>query len=81
MLYKSFGKEILPDIQSEPPTAQREAIASCPIACYLGEETNTYLAATSFQVAEESHKVSRQSPFLQAKQPQFPQPVLTGLIL
>jgi len=29
---------------------QLEAIASCPIAGYLGEETDTCLTTTSFQV-------------------------------
>ncbi|KAK4828555.1 hypothetical protein QYF61_027524 [Mycteria americana] len=32
-----------------PPLVQLEAISSCPIACYLGEETDTRLATTSFQ--------------------------------
>ena len=58
MLDNPFGEEIFPDIQSKPSLAQREAISSCPIACYLGEETDTPLTATSFQVAVESNKVS-----------------------
>ena len=33
-------------------------------------------ATTSFQVVVESNKVSPEPPFLQAKQPQFPQPLL-----
>ena len=45
-----FTEEIFPNIQSKPPMAQPEAISSCPISCYLGEETNTHLATTSFQV-------------------------------
>jgi len=35
---------------------QLEAIASHPIAGYLGEETNTCLTATSFQVVVEGNK-------------------------
>jgi len=52
---------------------QLEAIASCPIAGYLGEETNTCLTTTSLQVAVESDKVSPQPPPLQTEQPQLPQ--------
>jgi len=33
---------------------QLEAIASCPIVNYLGEETNTELITTSFQVVVRS---------------------------
>jgi len=50
MLHKSFSKEIFPNIQSKPPLMQLEALSSRPITSYLGEETNTYLATTSFQV-------------------------------
>ncbi|KAK4827249.1 hypothetical protein QYF61_015696 [Mycteria americana] len=65
----------------KPPLAQLEAISSRPIARFLGEETDTHLATASFQGVVESNKVSPQPPFLQAKQPQFPQPLLTGLVL
>ena len=41
---------------------QPEAITSCPIASYLGEETNTHLTTTSFQVVVESNKVPPQPP-------------------
>ena len=58
----SFSKEIFPDSQSKPPLMQLEAIASRPIASYLGEETNTCLTTTSFQVVIESNKVSPQPP-------------------
>ncbi|KAK4823224.1 hypothetical protein QYF61_027565 [Mycteria americana] len=70
-----------PHIQSKPPLVQLEAISSRPIPCYLGEETDSHLSTTSFQVVEESHKVSPQPPFLQTKQPQFPQPLLIRLVL
>ncbi|KAK4827493.1 hypothetical protein QYF61_018793 [Mycteria americana] len=81
MLDNPFGKEIFPDIQFKPSLVQLEAIPSCPIASYLGEETNTHLTTTSFQVVVERDKVSPEAPFLQAKQPQFPQPFLTRLVL
>ena len=42
---------IFPNIQSKPPVMQLEAIASRLVASYLGEETNTCLTTTSFQVA------------------------------
>jgi len=64
----SFSKDFFPNIQSKPPLMQLEAIAPCPIASYLGEETNTHLTTTSFQVAGESNQVSPQPPLLQAKQ-------------
>jgi len=69
----SFSKEIFPNIQSEPPLTQLEAIAPHPIASYLGEETNTCLTTSSFQVAVESSKVSLQPPLLHTKQSEFPQ--------
>jgi len=56
---QSFRKEISPNIQSEPPLTQLEAIASRPIAGYLGEETNTHLTTPSFQVVVGSEKVKR----------------------
>jgi len=60
---------------------QLEAISSCPIASYLGEETNTCLTTASSQVVVESDKVPPQAPFLQTKQPQFPQLLLIQLVL
>jgi len=77
----SFSKEIFPNIQSEPPLTQLEAISSRPVASYLGEETNTCLTTTSFQVVVESNKVPPEPPFLQTEQPQFPQPLLIRLVL
>jgi len=58
---------------------QLEVIAFPPIASYLGEETNTCLTTTSFQVVVESNKVSPQPPLLQTKPPQLPQLVLIRL--
>ncbi|KAK4825284.1 LOW QUALITY PROTEIN: hypothetical protein QYF61_026129 [Mycteria americana] len=79
MLDNPFSEDIFPNIQSKPPLVQLEAVSSHPIVCYLGEETDPHLSTTSFQVAVESNKVSPQPPFLQAKQPQFPQLLLIGL--
>ncbi|KAK4823484.1 hypothetical protein QYF61_002548 [Mycteria americana] len=81
MLDNPFSEVKFPNIQSKPPLMQLEAISSCPITCYLGEETDPHLSTTSFQVVVESDKVSPQPPFLQAKQPQFPQPLLIRLLL
>jgi len=67
MPFHSFSEEIFPNIKSKPPLTQLEAIASCPIAIYLGEETNTCLTTTSFQVAAESKEVLPQPPLLQTK--------------
>ncbi|KAK4827479.1 hypothetical protein QYF61_018779 [Mycteria americana] len=81
MLDNPFSEEKFPNIQSKPPLAQLEAISSRSITCYLGEETDPHLSTTSFQVVVESKKVCPQPPFLQAKQPQFPQPLLIRLLL
>ena len=81
VLDNPFGEEIFPNIQPKRPPAQLNAISSCAITCYLGEETSIHLTTTSFQVVVESHKVSPQPPLLQAKQPQFPQLLLTRLVL
>ena len=77
----SSSNKIFPNIQSKPPLMQLEAISSCRITCYLGEETSAQLTTTTIQVAVESSKVPPQPPFLQAEQSQFPQPLLTRLTL
>ncbi|KAK4817862.1 hypothetical protein QYF61_001531 [Mycteria americana] len=76
-----FSEVKFPNIQSKPPLVQLEAISSCPITCYLGEETDSHLSTPSFQAVVESDKVSPQPPFLQAKQSQVPQPLLIRLLL
>jgi len=60
---------------------QLDSIASCPITSYLGEETNTCLTTTSFQVAVESNRVPPQPPLHQTKQPQLPQMLLLRFVL
>jgi len=82
VLDNPFGEAIFPNIQSNPPLKQVEAISSHLITCYLGKETNTDLCPTSFQLVVESNKVTPLSlHFLQTEQPQFPQLLLTGLVL
>ncbi|KAK4815348.1 hypothetical protein QYF61_000180 [Mycteria americana] len=81
MLENPFREVKFPNIQSKPPLVQLEAIFSRPITCYLGEQIDPHLATTSFQVVVESNKVSPQPPFLQAEQPQFPQPLFIRLVL
>ncbi|XP_053940070.1 uncharacterized protein LOC128854090 [Cuculus canorus] len=76
-----FCEKFFPDVQSDPPLAQLEAIPPCPVPCHLGEEASIHLSTTSFQVVVESNKVSPQPPLLQAKQPQFPHPLLISLVL
>jgi len=44
---------------------QLEAMASCPIVGYWGEETNPPLTTPSCQGAVESEEVSPQPPLLQ----------------
>ena len=78
MIHNPGSEGIFPDTQSKPVLVQLEAVCPCLIACYLGEETNTRLTTTSFQVVVESNEASPQSTFLQTEQPQFPQLLLTG---
>jgi len=58
---------------------QLEVVSSCPVTCFLGEETNSHPATTSIQVAVESG--APQPPFLQTKLPEFPQLFLIRLVL
>ncbi|KAK4822835.1 hypothetical protein QYF61_020129 [Mycteria americana] len=81
MLDNPFSEEIFPNSQSKPFLMQLKAISSHLTTYYLGKENNAHLTTTSFQVAVESNKVSPQPPVLQTKQPQFPQPFLTRLLL
>jgi len=75
------GEEVFPNIQSKPLLAQFKAISSRPIAHYLGEEANTHLTTTSFQVAVKRDKVPPQPPLLQSKRPQLSQPLLVRPVL
>ena len=60
----SFSKDIFPKIQSKLPVMQLKAISCCPVASYLGEETNTCFTTNYFQVVVESIKVSPQPSLL-----------------
>ncbi|KAF4789352.1 hypothetical protein TURU_152047 [Turdus rufiventris] len=75
-----FSEKSIPNIQFKPPQVQVETISSHPVTCYLGEEMDPCLAVSSFQ-AVQSDKIPPEPPFLQAKYPQLPQPLLTGLVL
>ena len=55
---------------------QLEAIPSSPITSYLGEEANTHLITTFFQIVVESDKVIPET-----KQSQLPQLLLRGFLL
>jgi len=81
VLDNPFSGEIFPNIQSKHPLTQLEVIASHPIASYLGEEVNTCLTTTSFQVVVESEEVSPQPPLLQTEQPQLLQSLPIRLVL
>ncbi|RMB89921.1 hypothetical protein DUI87_33695 [Hirundo rustica rustica] len=48
--------------------------------CCLEKETNPHLTTTTLQEVVESDKVTSESPLLQAKERQLPQPLLTGLV-
>jgi len=81
MLDYSFREEIFPNIQPEPALVQLKAIASHPIARYVGEEADPHPATISYQGVVESNKVSPDSSLLQIKKLQFPQPLLIRLVL
>jgi len=54
----SFREFVFPNIQPESPMVQLAAIPSSPITSYTGEEANSSLTITYFQVVLESDKVS-----------------------
>jgi len=54
----SFSEVILPNIQTDPPLTQLEAIPSSPVISYLKEVANLHLTTASFQVVVENDKVS-----------------------
>ncbi|KAK4815153.1 hypothetical protein QYF61_017594 [Mycteria americana] len=71
VLDNPLSEEKFPKIQSKPPLAQLEAIS----------RDRPHLSTASFQAAVESDEVSPQPPFLQAEQPQVPQPLPISLVL
>ncbi|RMC13344.1 hypothetical protein DUI87_10879 [Hirundo rustica rustica] len=58
-----------------------ETVSSCSVRCCLKKENNPQLTTATLQEVVECDKVTSESPFLQAKQPQFPQSFLVGLVL
>lgn len=62
-----LSAEIFPNVQFKSSLAQRETISTCPVASYLGEETNSHLAKISSQGVVERDKVPPIPPFLQAE--------------
>lgn len=73
----AFHEEIL--LMPNPPLVQLETISSHSVACYLGEELNTYLATPFFQVAVESDRVFPEPAFLLKILHQHPYPSLDTL--
>jgi len=67
----SIWEEIVPNIQPEPPLAQRETITSHPMSSNFGEEIDPHLATTSFQIVAENGEVSPEPPLLQTEHPRF----------
>ncbi|RMC00653.1 hypothetical protein DUI87_23270 [Hirundo rustica rustica] len=57
-----FCEEIPYNVQPKLALAQLEMMFSCPVTGCLGEEANSHLATTSFQVVVESGKVSSKPP-------------------
>jgi len=49
MLDNPFSEDMFPNSQAKPLLAQPEAVSSLPIPRYLGKDSNTHLATTSFQ--------------------------------
>ncbi|KAJ7427687.1 hypothetical protein WISP_04800 [Willisornis vidua] len=56
-----FHGGIPPHVQPKPSLVPHEAIASCPITDCLGENDDSHLATTSFQVAAESDFCSEET--------------------
>ena len=69
MLNNPFCIEAFPDIQPKLTLAQLEAISPHPVTSE--KRPTPTLAVSTFQILEESNKVSPQPPFPQTKQPQF----------
>lgn len=52
-----FGEENFQSLQSKAPMAKYEVFSSCPVVCYLGEETDSHPITSCFQVVAESNEV------------------------
>ena len=71
VLNNPLSKEVFPYIQPKLTLVQLKAISPRPVTCHQQEETNPALAVSTFQILEESNKVSSQPPFPQTKQLQL----------
>ena len=80
MLHSPFSKDISPHTHPKTPLVQPEAISSHLNTWCLGEEPDPHFVTTSFkEVIVKYNEVSPESSFLQAKEPQIPQPFLIKL--
>ena len=61
---QSLGEEVFLNVQPESPLMQLEAILSCPIASYMGEEAIPHLATISPQVVVERDRIIPEPPLL-----------------
>ena len=59
-----LGEEVFLNVQPESPLMQLEAILSCPIASYMGEEAIPHLTTTSPQVVVERDRIIPEPPLL-----------------
>ena len=64
---KPHGKEIISNIQSEPPLLHLWTIPVPHIVVYKGDETGMSLPTSSPQEVAESNEVNYQFPFLQTR--------------
>lgn len=72
------SKQISPSVQFEPLLAQLCAIPVHPTSANQGAETGASLCASPPQGEAESTKIGSWPPFLQSRQPECPQPLLTA---
>ncbi|RMC17992.1 hypothetical protein DUI87_04868 [Hirundo rustica rustica] len=63
------------------PLTDPETVSSRSASCCLEKETNPQLPTATLQEAVGSDKVTSESPFLRAKQPQLPQSFFIWLVL
>ena len=73
-----IGKEMLPAVKSEYPPVQLWTIPTCSIIDSQWEELSTSLSTSPPQEAVKSNQVAPQPPFLQTRQTQSSQLLLTG---
>ena len=78
VLNHPLDKEMLPDVQSEPPLGQLWTIPTRPGTGSQGEELSTSLSTFCPQGAIESNEAAPRPPFLQTRQAQSSQLLLTG---